>query len=93
MFRQLAASWTVAAGVVMAAFGIYVTFVVLVRVVGQRSLASMSSFDFGCAVALPVEDAAEGSRSTSESCACRGSAHPEPGASLPLPVDTRAVLP
>src|SRR4051812_8412685 len=52
MFVQLGATWTVVAGVVIAAFGIYLTFVVLVRVFGQRSLASMSSFDFGCAVAL-----------------------------------------
>jgi uncharacterized membrane protein YcaP (DUF421 family) len=52
MLGQLGATWTVAAGVVMAAFGIYLTFIVLVRLFGQRSLASMSSFDFGCAVAL-----------------------------------------
>ena len=31
---------------------IYVTFMVVVRLVGQRSLASMSSFDFACVVAL-----------------------------------------
>lgn len=52
MLRQLTATWTVAGAVVLAAFGIYLTFIVLVRLVGQRSLASMSSFDFGCAVAL-----------------------------------------
>jgi uncharacterized membrane protein YcaP (DUF421 family) len=52
MFRQLGITWTAAAGVVIATIGIYLTFIVLVRLVGQRSLASMSSFDFGCAVAL-----------------------------------------
>jgi uncharacterized membrane protein YcaP (DUF421 family) len=52
MFQQLGTTWTVAAGVVIATVGIYLTFIALVRVVGQRSLASMSSFDFGCAVAL-----------------------------------------
>ena len=52
MFQQLGTTWTVAAGVVIATVGVYFTFIALVRAVGQRSLASMSSFDFGCAVAL-----------------------------------------
>ncbi len=52
MFQQLGTTWTVAAGVVIATVGIHLTFIALVRLVGQRSLASMSSFDFGCAVAL-----------------------------------------
>lgn len=38
--------------VAVATTAIYVTFMVLVRLVGQRSLASMSSFDFACVVAL-----------------------------------------
>jgi uncharacterized membrane protein YcaP (DUF421 family) len=38
--------------VVLATVGVYLIFIALVRVVGQRSLASMSIFDFGCAVAL-----------------------------------------
>ncbi len=52
MLQQLGVTWTVAAGVVIATVGIYLTFIALVRLAGQRSLASMSSFDFGCAVAL-----------------------------------------
>lgn len=41
-----------AAAVVVSTVGIYVTFLVLLRVVGQRALASMSSFDFAAAIAL-----------------------------------------
>jgi uncharacterized membrane protein YcaP (DUF421 family) len=52
MFQQLETTWTVAASVMIATVGIYLTFIALVRVAGQRSVASMSSFDFGCAVAV-----------------------------------------
>ncbi|MFP5347383.1 MAG: DUF421 domain-containing protein [Actinomycetes bacterium] len=52
MLALLGATWTQVATVVVTTCGIYVTFMVLVRIVGQRSLASLSSFDFGCVVAL-----------------------------------------
>lgn len=52
MLALLGATWTQVATVVVTTCGIYVTFMVLVRLVGQRSLASLSSFDFGCVVAL-----------------------------------------
>jgi len=42
----------VAATVVVTTVSIYLVFILLVRLLGQRSLASMSSFDFGCVVAL-----------------------------------------
>jgi uncharacterized membrane protein YcaP (DUF421 family) len=52
MWNQLGISWTQAAMVVVSTVSIYLTFILFVRVVGQRSLASMAGFDFGCAVAL-----------------------------------------
>lgn len=48
----LGVTWTQAGAVVVSALAIYVTLLVLLRVVGQRSLASMSSFDFAAAVAI-----------------------------------------
>jgi uncharacterized membrane protein YcaP (DUF421 family) len=45
-------TWVDAASVVVSTVGIYVTFVVLLRVVGQRALANMSSFDLAAAIAL-----------------------------------------
>jgi uncharacterized membrane protein YcaP (DUF421 family) len=41
-----------AATVVVSTVCIYLAFVVLVRLIGQRSLSSLSSFDFACVVAL-----------------------------------------
>ena len=38
--------------VALATIGIYATLLVLVRIAGQRSLATMSGTDFACAVAL-----------------------------------------
>ena len=52
MLAELGATWEEVARVVISTVGIYLALVVLVRVVGQRSLASMSSFDLGCVVAL-----------------------------------------
>jgi len=52
MWSQLGITWTEAAMVVVSTVSIYLTFILIVRVVGQRSLASMAGFDFGCAVAL-----------------------------------------
>ena len=49
---RLGLSWTDAAAVVVSTIGIYVTFLVLIRIVGQRALAAMSNFDFAAAVAL-----------------------------------------
>ncbi len=43
---------TTAATVVITTVGIYLAFIILVRFIGQRSLASMSSFDLGCVIAL-----------------------------------------
>ena len=52
MDRLLGVSWLVAGGVVIATVAIYLTLVVLVRVVGQRSLASMTTLDVGCVAAF-----------------------------------------
>ncbi len=49
---RLGLSWTDAATVVVSTIGIYLTFLVLIRMVGQRALAAMSNFDFAAAVAL-----------------------------------------
>jgi uncharacterized membrane protein YcaP (DUF421 family) len=42
----------VAASVVIATVGMYVTVLVLVRIIGQRSIAAVSVVDLGCVVAL-----------------------------------------
>lgn len=52
MSDQFHISAETAATVVVATTGIYLAFVVLVRLLGQRSLTSMSSFDFACVVAF-----------------------------------------
>lgn len=44
--------WADAAMVVISTIAVYVAFLVLLRVVGQRALAAMSSFDFAAAIAL-----------------------------------------
>lgn len=49
---RLGLTWSQAATVVVSTVGIYLTFLVLLRIVGQRALASMSSFDFAAALAL-----------------------------------------
>lgn len=49
---QLGISWVDALAVVVSAVGVYVAFVVLVRIVGQRALAALSSFDFAAAITL-----------------------------------------
>ena len=49
---RLGLSWAEAATVVVSTIGVYLTFLVLVRIVGQRALATMSNFDFAAAVAL-----------------------------------------
>jgi uncharacterized membrane protein YcaP (DUF421 family) len=52
VIAQLGATWPDLARVVVTTVGMYVALVLLVRVVGQRSLATMSGFDVGCVVAL-----------------------------------------
>jgi hypothetical protein len=49
---QLGISWVDALAVVVSAVGVYVAFLVLVRIVGQRALAALSSFDFAAAITL-----------------------------------------
>jgi uncharacterized membrane protein YcaP (DUF421 family) len=49
---DLGVTWSQAAAVVLSAVGIYLAFLVLIKVAGQRALASMSSFDFAAAVAF-----------------------------------------
>jgi uncharacterized membrane protein YcaP (DUF421 family) len=49
---SLGLSWWEAASVVISTIGIYLTFVVLLRLVGQRALANMSSFDLAAVTAL-----------------------------------------
>lgn len=45
-------TWTEAASVAVATVVVYLAFVVHVRVLGQRTLASMTSFDVGVVIAL-----------------------------------------
>lgn len=52
MLAALGATWQEVATVVVTTGGMYLALVLLVRIVGQRSLATMSSFDVGCVVAL-----------------------------------------
>lgn len=49
---RLGLSLTEAATVVVSTTGVYLAFLVLVKLVGQRALAAMSSFDFAAAIAL-----------------------------------------
>jgi uncharacterized membrane protein YcaP (DUF421 family) len=49
---RLGLSWIDAATVVVSAVGIYLAFLVLLRIVGQRAVATMSSFDFAAAIAF-----------------------------------------
>jgi uncharacterized membrane protein YcaP (DUF421 family) len=49
---KLGLTWAEAATVVVSTVGIYLTLLVLLRVVGQRALANMSSFDFAAVIAL-----------------------------------------
>ena len=45
-------SWTDAVSVVLSAIGVYLAFLILIRIVGQRALAAMSSFDFASTIAV-----------------------------------------
>ena len=45
-------SWIDAATVVVSTVGIYLAFLVLLRIAGQRAVAAMSSFDFAAAIAF-----------------------------------------
>lgn len=49
---RLGVSWTDAATVVVSTVGIYVAFLLLLRIAGQRAVAAMSSFDFAAAIAF-----------------------------------------
>jgi hypothetical protein len=48
----LGLSWTDAVSVVLSAIGVYLAFLILIRIVGQRALAAMSSFDFAATIAV-----------------------------------------
>jgi len=48
----LGLSWTDAISVVLSAIGVYLAFLILIRIVGQRALAAMSSFDFAATIAV-----------------------------------------
>ena len=52
MLAELGATWPEVLRVVISTGAIYLVLVLLVRLIGQRSLATMSSFDVGCVVAL-----------------------------------------
>ncbi|TQN35689.1 uncharacterized protein DUF421 [Blastococcus colisei] len=52
MLERLGIDGTTALLVVITTIGMYLALVLFVRVLGQRTLASMSSFDLGCAIAL-----------------------------------------
>lgn len=49
---RLGISWAEAGSVVVSTVGIYVAFLLLIRLAGQRALSSLSSFDFAAAVAF-----------------------------------------
>jgi uncharacterized membrane protein YcaP (DUF421 family) len=49
---RLGLSWPDAATVVVSTVGVYLAFLLLLRLAGQRALATMSSFDFAAAIAL-----------------------------------------
>ena len=49
---RLGLTWLEAADVVVSTIGIYVAFLVLIRIAGQRAVAAMSTFDFAAAVAF-----------------------------------------
>jgi uncharacterized membrane protein YcaP (DUF421 family) len=49
---HLGVTWPQAGAVVLSAVGIYLAFLVLIRLAGPRALAAMSSFDFAAAVAF-----------------------------------------
>ena len=49
---RLGLSWTDAVSVVLSAIGVYLAFLILIRIVGQRALAAMSSFDFAATIAV-----------------------------------------
>lgn len=52
MAAELGATWEELARVVITTVAMYLALILLVRLAGQRSLASMSSIDVGCVVAL-----------------------------------------
>ncbi|MDT4920206.1 MAG: hypothetical protein QOI15_1108 [Pseudonocardiales bacterium] len=52
MVELLGVSWRVAGSVVIATVAMYLLLILLVRLVGQRSLLGMTSLDLGCVVAL-----------------------------------------
>ncbi|MDP5184756.1 DUF421 domain-containing protein [Blastococcus sp. BMG 814] len=52
MRDRLGIDWLTAGLVVLTTVSMYLVLVLCVRLVGQRSLATMSSFDLGCAIAL-----------------------------------------
>lgn len=52
MVEQLGTDWSQAGLAALATVAMYLTLVVCVRLLGQRTLANMSSFDLGCTVAL-----------------------------------------
>jgi uncharacterized membrane protein YcaP (DUF421 family) len=52
MWAELDVAPLTAVAVVISTVAIYVVFLVLVRLAGQRSLAAMSNYDVACAIAL-----------------------------------------
>ena len=49
---RLGLTWTQAATVIVSTIGVYIAFLILLRIFGQRALGAMSSFDFAAAIAL-----------------------------------------
>jgi uncharacterized membrane protein YcaP (DUF421 family) len=49
---RLGLTWIEAATVIVSTVAVYLAFLILIRIVGQRALAAMSSFDFAAAIAL-----------------------------------------
>lgn len=52
MLASIGMTWTDAVRVVISAIGLYALVLILIRFMGQRTMASLSSFDLAAAVAL-----------------------------------------
>ena len=49
---RLGVSWTDGATVLVSAIGLYLAFLIMLRIVGQRALTAMSSFDLAATIAF-----------------------------------------
>jgi hypothetical protein len=71
MWAELGVAPLTAVAVVISTVAIYVVFLVLRRLAGQRTLAAMSNYDVACAIALGAVD-----RGRAEAAAAAGRDQP-----------------